>query len=272
MNSFLTRTISALAALGVLVGLYHFLSILGLKILVSIAVLIGTWELNKVLFKETTSVLNKFVFFTFSVLIFILSSWKPIYSGLFYSFLFVFFCIYSISSNKKFNDVVYLALYQSKAALGFFYMGLLPSFVQHILSMHNGLFWFLSLLGVVFAGDIGAYLVGMQFGKRKVMPIISPKKTLEGAVGGLIFSLTTGLLCSHWFPQINPFTFGALSLVAGIAAQFGDFFESLLKRVADVKDSGNLMPGHGGVLDRIDGVLFASPVFLLGAILLEKLI
>lgn len=165
-----------------------------------------------------------------------------------------------------------LADVEAKAAMGLFYVGLLPSFAYQMIELNNGIFWFVSLLAIVFAGDIGAYTIGILFGQHKIMPNISPKKTFEGAVGGLIFSLIAGLSCSFLFPEIPTLHFCLLAVATGVIAQFGDYFESLLKRVANVKDSGHLMPGHGGVLDRIDGVLFGCPVFLLGAIVLEKLI
>jgi len=272
MNSLITRTVSALVALVILGGSFYLWQTAGLKVLILLVVLIGTWELTEVLFKDTRHALNKFIFFLFSLLIFLLSSAKPAFSGLIYSFFLACFCVASLSLNKRFHDLSQLATYQAKGALGFFYMGLLPGLIVALLDLPRGFFWFLSLLGIVFAGDIGAYLVGILWGRRKILPSISPKKTLEGALGGLCFSLLTGLLLSLFFSPISIVAFVGLSFVTGIFAQFGDFFESLLKRVADVKDSGTLMPGHGGVLDRIDGVLFASPIFLLGAILLENLL
>lgn len=272
MSSFLTRTISSLVAVGIIGGLYYFLDILGLKIIILFAVIVGSLEINQILFKGSKLGLNKTVFVVFSILIFGLSSWHPIYSGLIYTLFLICFCVFGIGLHKKFSDINHIANFFAKAALGFFYVGLLPSFTHNLLDMQNGLFWFLSMLCVVFAGDIGAYLVGMKFGRKKILPSISPKKTVEGSIGGLCLSLITGLSFSFLFPHVPMIAFAILSVAAGVVAQFGDFFESLLKRVADVKDSGNLMPGHGGVLDRVDGVLFASPVFLLGAILLEKVV
>jgi len=272
MNSFLTRFFSAAVAVLLILVSYYFLSSTGLKLIIFLAVVIGSLELNTVLFQNTKSKSTKSLFFVFNVLIFLLSCWRPIYSGLVFAFFFVCFCVYSITVNRKFNDLNQLASYQAKAALGFFYVGLLPSFAENILDLPHGLWWFISLLSIVFAGDIGAYIIGLTLGRRKIMPEISPKKTVEGSLGGLMFSMLAGLSCSLLFPHIESWKFLMLSLATGVIGQFGDYFESLLKRVAHVKDSGGLMPGHGGVLDRIDGVLFACPIFLLGAIVLEKLI
>lgn len=272
MSSLRTRIISAAIAIAILICSFYFLKINGLKIAILLIVLAGARELNRVLFPDTKSSLLSYVFYIFSVLIFLLSSWLPGSSGLFFSFFFVCFCVVSICLGRSQSDLNQMASTQAKAALGFFYIGLLPAFAIHLLSLPLGLYWFLTLLCVVFAGDIGAFAVGLAFGQKKIMPNISPKKTFEGAFGGLIFSLIAGLSCSFLFPEISKVSFCILSVATGVIAQFGDYFESLLKRVANVKDSGGLMPGHGGVLDRIDGVLFGCPIFLLGAIVLEKLI
>lgn len=101
------------------------------------------------------------------------------------------------------------------------------------------------------------------------MPLISPKKTVEGAIGGLVFSMIAGLCLASYLPHVPQIHLIIVSLAAAIAGQFGDLFESQLKRVAEVKDSGGIMPGHGGILDRIDGVLFASPIIFFAAIVLE---
>lgn len=116
-------------------------------------------------------------------------------------------------------------------------------------------------LSVVLLGDTGAYFVGRAFGKTKLLPRVSPKKTLEGAMGGLVASGIAGGLLTHFFHLPFPMWVAILiSLAAGIAGQVGDLAESALKRAANVKDSGYLLPGHGGVLDRIDALLFGAPI------------
>lgn len=271
-NQLQIRTVSALIVLSLIGLAYWQLRDWGLKFFVLIAVLAGSIELNRVLFGKPELKTKGVLFLIFNLLIFLLSAWRPIYSGLFYSFFLVCFCVCIISLNRNHKNLGELAIYQAKAALGFFYLGLLPSFAYYLITMPSGRYWFFTLLCIVFAGDIGAYFVGQKLGKNKIMPNISPKKSVEGAWGGLAFSVLAGLLCSLLFPKIALWQFALLSLVTGVVAQFGDYFESLLKRVANLKDSGGIMPGHGGVLDRLDGVLFACPVLLLGAILLEKLI
>jgi phosphatidate cytidylyltransferase len=172
--------------------------------------------------------------------------------------------------QQKFDDLESLSLFQAKSILGFFYIGLLPSFAFRIFDLPHGSIWFLLMLSVVFAGDTFAYLIGARWGKHKLMPKISPKKTVEGSLGGLIGSVVVASLFHVFIPL--PFeSFIAMGLSIGIVAQLGDLFESMLKRVANRKDSGRLMPGHGGVLDRLDGVLFAAPIVFFFADWLDKI-
>lgn len=126
--------------------------------------------------------------------------------------------------------------------------------------------WLLTALAIVWAADSGAYFAGRAFGKHKLAPRVSPNKTVEGLLGGLVAGLLTACVFG-WIAGVQLSGLGWLLLVATVtvlASVLGDLFESLLKRHAGAKDSGHLIPGHGGVLDRIDGVLAALPVFALG--------
>jgi phosphatidate cytidylyltransferase len=109
-------------------------------------------------------------------------------------------------------------------------------------------------------GDTGGYFAGRFLGKRKLYPAVSPKKTVEGAIGGLAGSVA-GALCAHfWYlPSIPLLNSVVLAIVAGALGQAGDLGESLIKRSTGVKDSGQIVPGHGGILDRVDGLLFVMP-------------
>jgi phosphatidate cytidylyltransferase len=126
--------------------------------------------------------------------------------------------------------------------------------------------WLLTALTMVWAADSGAYFAGRHFGRHKLAPRISPNKTIEGVIGGLLAGLAVatvfGLLAGLPFAYLPRLLL--VAAVAVLASVLGDLFESLLKRHAGAKDSGNVIPGHGGVLDRIDGVLAALPVFALG--------
>jgi phosphatidate cytidylyltransferase len=132
--------------------------------------------------------------------------------------------------------------------------------------------WVFFLLIVVWFGDTGAYYIGRALGKNPLAPFISPKKTIEGALGGLLGNVLAAVLGKQiLLPDAPLLQLLVLALLLGVVSQIGDLSESALKRGAQVKDSSNLLPGHGGMLDRIDGVLFASPVlfgylhFVLGA-------
>ncbi|HJW46290.1 MAG TPA: phosphatidate cytidylyltransferase [Lysobacter sp.] len=130
----------------------------------------------------------------------------------------------------------------------------------------NGHLWLFTALAIVWAADSGAYFAGRQFGKRKLAPKVSPNKTIEGLIGGVVAGVVVGL-CGALLAGATGAQLPLVALVAlaaTLASAVGDLYESLLKRHAGVKDSGNLIPGHGGILDRIDGVLAALPVFALG--------
>lgn len=113
---------------------------------------------------------------------------------------------------------------------------------------------------LVWTGDIFAYLIGGMFGKHKLMERISPKKTWEGSIGGLVFAFVAAYVMSIFVDQLNFVEWMVLALIIVISATIGDLAESLLKRNAGVKDSGTIFPGHGGVLDRFDAVIFATPM------------
>jgi phosphatidate cytidylyltransferase len=127
----------------------------------------------------------------------------------------------------------------------------------------------LFLVAVNWAGDAAALVVGRTVGRTLLVPHISPKKTVEGAVGGLLGSLVVGWVCWLWFWQTAGLkTVILLALIVAIIGQLGDLAESALKRSADLKDSGGLLPGHGGLLDRIDSLIFAVPALWLAMRLL----
>jgi phosphatidate cytidylyltransferase len=121
----------------------------------------------------------------------------------------------------------------------------------------------LFLVLVVVAADVGAYFAGRAFGKHKLAPRVSPAKTWEGVFGGLAASAAMAGVGVYWF-DATPGPFLALCLVVVVASIVGDLTESLFKRHAGLKDSGSLLPGHGGVLDRVDSVTAAAPVFVFG--------
>lgn len=144
--------------------------------------------------------------------------------------------------------------------LGLLYVPFFLSFFILLNKFGEGRFWILFALAAVYGGDIVAFYVGRSWGKRKLAPLISPGKTIEGGIGAVGGSLVGALLFKFlFFPKVPLGPTVVIGLGVGVLGQIGDLFESLLKRVAQVKDSGTLIPGHGGLLDRIDSVLLAAP-------------
>ena len=147
--------------------------------------------------------------------------------------------------------------------LGVFYVSLLFAFQVWIITGAEGRRWILFLYLVIWASDIGAYAIGIPFGRHRLYEKISPKKSIEGLVGAIAASAGMALLCRLWFmPPGGP---GAvetimLGLLLAVVGTLGDLTESLFKRAAGVKDSGGIIPGHGGILDRMDSMMFAAPV------------
>lgn len=145
--------------------------------------------------------------------------------------------------------------------MGLFYVPLLLGHLVLLRSLASGQAWIFMTLLVVMGCDTFAYFVGSNFGKHKLYPAVSPNKSIEGAVGGLVGSVLAVLLAGSTFlPQIGVVDGVLIGLLLGVIGQLGDLFESLLKRACGVKDSGNMIPGHGGILDRLDSLLFAFPL------------
>jgi phosphatidate cytidylyltransferase len=143
--------------------------------------------------------------------------------------------------------------------LGGFYLGyLLPHWIL-LFRLPRGRSWVAFVLLVVMLGDSVAYFVGRRFGTRKLAPKISPGKTVEGSLGYIIGSVAAGLVAGKWLlPELPAGEIVAISAIASVLGQLGDLFESWIKRAFGVKDSGQLLPGHGGVLDRLDSLIFPA--------------
>ncbi len=152
------------------------------------------------------------------------------------------------------------------AIMGLIYLPGLLHYFYLIYIAESGILHAINLLLIVWGYDSGAYLFGKFFGKQKIAPDVSPNKTLEGVFGGLIVAFIGASISVFISPRWGPYVrwlphVGILAVLIGLSSQLGDLTESWLKRLAGVKDAGYLFPGHGGVLDRIDGLLFALPVF-----------
>ena len=148
----------------------------------------------------------------------------------------------------------------STTVFGVLYVAWFLSFMIKIRYMPNGAGLLITLLLITKSGDIGAYLIGTRFGKTLLIPRISPNKSVEGAFAGLIFSILGGL-ASKVFVPYSYLHLASLGIFLGVLSQLGDLSESLMKRDCGIKDSGNILPGLGGVLDLMDSLIFTAPVF-----------
>ncbi len=208
----------------------------------------------------------------FYSLTFLQSYYNSVYL-LFFSPLFIIsLLLFSIFNFKKVN-IFDCAV----TLLGFYYIPVLLSFICLVRDKSFGEFFVWLIFICAWGCDTGAYFVGILFGKHKLAPALSPKKTIEGALGGVafatLFAYIFGFIVSTVFSlkEVNiPLSCTVIGLVGSVFAQFGDLAASAIKRYANIKDFGRLIPGHGGILDRFDSILLTAPgvffatVFLFG--------
>jgi phosphatidate cytidylyltransferase len=178
-----------------------------------------------------------------------------------FSFLFLF--TYYLLTARRHPEVQF-SLHMRELIYSFFglvYLCFIPLYFSRIYESAHGVEWIVLFLMIVFSGDTGAYFAGMKFGKHKLYPAISPKKTVEGAIGGIASGMFITFIAKLvFFRSLHWSGIFLLPLFVGPVAQIGDLCESFLKRSFDCKDSGSILPGHGGFLDRFDGVVFSLPV------------
>jgi phosphatidate cytidylyltransferase len=168
-------------------------------------------------------------------------------------------CVGMLVALARPEPIERAALHMGWAIAGPLYIGGLFATTALLYRQPHGGSWVLLSLLCAFWSDTGGYFAGRHYGKRKLSPVVSPNKTVEGSIGGLLAGLVGGLLAHFWFLQelalLNAI---ALSLAASAIGQAGDLCESLIKRSVGVKDSGRMLPGHGGILDRSDAMLFSA--------------
>ncbi|HIJ90726.1 MAG: phosphatidate cytidylyltransferase [Desulfobulbaceae bacterium] len=149
----------------------------------------------------------------------------------------------------------------SRGGFGYLYLGMCSAHLVLLLALPQGRAWLLLLTAITAASDTAAFYTGSKFGKHKLCPAISPGKTWEGFLGGLVGSLAAALLVRHFFlPEQSLLWICSIVLLLGCLGAAGDLSESVIKRAFGVKDSGSILPGHGGLLDRIDSLLLTAPL------------
>jgi phosphatidate cytidylyltransferase len=160
-----------------------------------------------------------------------------------------------ITKNKfTFEDAAFVLLSSIYVGIGFYYINVTRE-------IDNGLILIIFILLLIWASDSGAYFVGKFMGKRKLWPVISPNKTIEGSIGGIILAIIVAIIFQAITPVVDSVIYAIfIGLVAAVFGQMGDLVQSAFKRIYNVKDSGNLLPGHGGILDRFDSWLFVFSI------------
>ncbi|MEN6373665.1 MAG: phosphatidate cytidylyltransferase [Smithella sp.] len=166
------------------------------------------------------------------------------------------FILFLASVKETLFDVMTVA----KVVLGVMYIPFLLSYFILLRSSDKGVLWILFVLVLAFAGDITALYIGKYFGRHKLSPIISPGKTVEGTIGLILGSTAACLIFSYYsFPGVSLLKIGILAFTGSVIGQLGDLSESAIKRNYGLKDASSLLPGHGGLLDRLDCILFIVP-------------
>ena len=177
--------------------------------------------------------------------------------------LFIIFCCVRELYNDEGNPIVNLGaimLSQLYVALPLSLINLLAFSDCYLYDCSIKYYVFpLAMYVFLWLNDTGAYLCGSLLGKHKLFPRISPKKSWEGSIGGAIVAMASAVAVAHFFPVLNVWQWVGMALVVVVAGTYGDLTESMIKRSLDVKDSGRMLPGHGGILDRLDSMLFAIP-------------
>ena len=262
LNRWLTAAV-ALPVLAFIIGLGPGWLLLGLVVVVAAG---GMVELLRLLLPETKSWV-RIAALSVGLLLPLATYWKGILglSAATAAAIFVALTIHLLLYAKQ------KAVLQSLGAMVFaqLYIPFLLSHVLLLFQVPSGRRWIFFLFFVIFSGDTGAYYVGHRWGRHKLWPAVSPGKTVEGAIGGLLSSLAIALLVGKLLFSLGEFgpTFLlSLGLVIALAGQIGDLMESMLKRVSQVKDASSILPGHGGLLDRLDSLIFVFPLTYYGVV------
>lgn len=230
-------------------GNYWFLFILSIST-------IGLWEFYSMFWGQGQELSDRYLGLGLGAFILACSWWLPHLGSLplaLAALMMALVFLISFSRNQNFRY----------SSLGIILAGLayIPLIASSIFSF--GPMEIIFLIALTVSSDTCAYFIGLRFGKHKIWPKISPKKSIEGSAGGLVGCILVGSILGLNFGQAPMSCFIVLCLILGILAQLGDFFESALKRSREIKDSGTIFPGHGGVLDRMDSLLFVIPVYAL---------
>lgn len=248
MKSFILRTVTGIVLLAIIWMMCHFGNLF-LLIPTILLLIFGLYELRNVFLKlnyKSNLPLQEFFAVGYLLLVYFKGSYISLIFLIFYPL--ILLMILTLTERFIFEEIL----------AQFFSMMLLSVILGLLVSMSNNRFiWYIFILS--WGTDTFAYLGGILFGKHKLIEQISPKKTIEGAVAGVIGSCSLAILVNLFIGITNSFTILILAIFGSIIAQIGDLCFSKLKRIVGIKDFGNIFVGHGGVLDRFDSVIFLIP-------------
>ena len=235
------------------------------RLIISIALFLGFWEWLR--FCQITSRPEQIFSYVLFVTLFLFFQLGllPISILIIVTCLLWGLCLFFTLTNK----VDFLHRPKIKLLLGMWLLSAAGYLLIELKYLDNGVWWILCCMIAIWAADIGAYFVGKRLGKTKLAPSISPGKTIEGLLGGLSLVVMIFIPILFWnFPVMTAFLLLLTVVITALLSVGGDLFESKLKRYVDLKDSSQILPGHGGVLDRVDSLLVGVPFFMLGLLFL----
>ena len=256
-NSYLKRWLTGLFLAPLLVIVILFCSKAVFSVVVILFILGGVWEYNHMVFGNgfVKEKIEGLIFAIIIPLFVFFENNQYLLALLAFSVLLVFILFVLLIKESNF-DVLSVA----KVIFGIMYIPFLMSYFISLRMMEKGITWIFFVLILAFVGDIFALYVGKYFGKHKLAPLVSPGKTVEGFAGLVLGSTIAGLIFSYYFlPEIPLMQIAILAFIVSIIGQLGDICESAIKRSYGFKDASSLLPGHGGILDRLDCLIFIAP-------------
>lgn len=257
MNAHLKRWLTAAVAVPGLFAIIGFASEAVFGLLILAVIVVGVFEYNRLVFGHPFC-WEKMEGLVLALLVpplFFIGNASAVLAVVTLSLLAVF-CLYLLRITNEHPDVVPVM----KVVFGFFYIPLTLSHFIWLRQGEQGVIWIFFVIVLAFSGDVAAFYVGRTFGKRKLIPLVSSGKTVAGILGLVAGSTICCLVYAYWFmPGLFWLHAAILGFVGSILGQLGDLCESVIKRASGVKDSGAILPGHGGILDRLDCLIFIVP-------------
>jgi len=250
---FWKRLLSALIGIPLLLAAVWYGGIF-LFLLTTVLMLLGAWEISRIFARIELHLPPALLLTGCTVLLLAAYRWQHGYPGTAVLSVLLLYLLAML--------LLYPRLKPIDVAVAFFstmYVGLII-YLYLLSTLADGWVWLLFMLLCTWASDTAAFLVGRKAGRRQIAPALSPAKTLEGAAGGVAGSFLTALLVALLYPQFPVLPVLILGILVGFGAQAGDLVESAIKRQVGIKDAGKLIPGHGGILDRFDSMLFTAPL------------